>query len=357
MPPKRQALHVALAGLQHLHPRLYMPLFQAVPELQVTAVAETDRALRESFAADFGLRAYASLDDMLNREALDIAAIFLPHVDCPDAAVLCARKGLHLMVEKPVAADVKGAERIARAAVKLGVMMTTGYCWRLHPAAREMKRLITAGAIGRVIGGEGRCAAGRLERYTKGGAGWMLERAKAGGGPMFNLGVHWIDLFRWLLADEVAEVSGRNLHVNNRYDIEDNSFAHLRFSQGAIVALDISYTVPDAYPNSRDLFIAVRGTRGTLAWSPAFEGQRDVLNICSDAPEFAGAPVRSQTFELAATPGYAGAMGLEYVRGFARAILQSGTPSITAADAVAALRIVEAIYQAANERRWIEIRR
>ena len=53
------------------------------------------------------------------------------------------------------------------------------------------------------------------------------------------LGVHWIDLFRWMLNDEVAEVSGRNVKINTRYDIEDNSFAHLRFQKGAMMALEL----------------------------------------------------------------------------------------------------------------------
>ena len=76
----------------------------------------------------------------------------------------------------------------------------------------------------------------------------MLTRALSGGGPMWNLGVHWIDLYRWLLDDEVVDVVGRNVKVNTEYDIEDNSFALVTFSKGTVLSLDISYTVPDAYP-------------------------------------------------------------------------------------------------------------
>ena len=356
MSASKRVLKVGIVGLRHLHPRLYMPLFEAAPAMKVVSVCEEENDCREAFCRDFGLRGYAKLPQMLKAEALDIAAIFLPHDECPAAGAACAKQGLHLMVEKPVAADAKGAARIVKAAREAGVKMTTGYCWRLHPVAREFKRLVQLGAMGQVVGAEGRCAAGRIARYIEGNSAWMLDPKRSGGGPIYNLGVHWIDLFRWILEDEVAEVSGRNVKVNPRYEIEDNSYAHLRFSKGAILALDISYTVPDAYPHGRDLYLAVRGTRGVLSWAPAFEGENDVLHICSDAPEFAGSPVRTQEFQLAPTPGYAGFMGLEYVKGFAETIRKNGKPAITGEDAVAALKVVEATYKSAAAKRWVTVR-
>lgn len=333
-----------------------MALFGLIPTLRVVAVVEADTVMRESFAKDFGVPGYADLDAMLAKEKPHIAAIFLPHIDCPDAAIRCARQGVHVMVEKPMAVSADAAQSIVTAAHEAGVKLTTGYCWRLHPVAREIRRLVAEGIIGDVIGAEGRCAAGRLTRYIDGHSPWMLEKAKSGGGPIYNLGVHWIDLFRWILRDEVTEVSGQNVKINRCHDIEDNSFAHLRFSQGTMLALDISYTVPDSYPYGRELYIGLRGTRGTLAWAPAYEGQKDVLQICSDDPAMGGSPVRSMEFNLEAVKGYSGYMGREYVRMFADAIRNGGEPPITGADGVAALRVVEAIYQAAAAKRWVAVK-
>jgi predicted dehydrogenase len=332
-----------------------MPLFTAEPGTRVTAVMEGNTALRDAFCRDFGVTGYTDLGKMLKVEKPDIAAIFLPHADCPAAAVKCAAQGVHLMVEKPVAASAAGAAQIVRAARKNKVKMTTGYCWRLHPVAHEIKRLIKSGIVGDIVGGEGRCAAGRLTRYIDGHSPWMLEKARSGGGPMYNLGVHWIDLFRWMLDDEVAEVSGRNVQVNQRYDIEDNSFAHLRYRKGAIVALDISYTVPDAFPYGRDLYIGLRGTKGVISWAPAYEGQKDILHVCSDAPGFTGSPRRAQEFELEAVKGYSGYMGREYLRAFVTAIRTNTEPPITGEDGVSALKVVEAVYRAGQAKRWVNV--
>jgi len=357
MSNEKRVLNVGIVGLAHLHPRLYMPIFAAGEQTQVVAVAEGDNELRGAFCKDFNINGYPDVQAMLGQEDLDIAAIFLPHVDCPDAAVACAEKGVHLMVEKPMAASAEQASRIVAAAGRAKVKATTGYCWRMHPAAREMKRLIQSGVLGRIVGAQGRIAAGKVQRYIDGNAPWMLQKAKSGGGPMYNLGVHWIDLLCWLLDDKVIEVAGRNVKVDATYDIEDNSFAHLQFGGGMIASLDISYTVPDAFPNGRDLFVSIRGTQGVVSWAPAYEGEKDVLDVCSDDPAFSGAPRRSIEFELEPMAGYSGFMGVEYIRLFARAILDDTEPPITARQGVEVLKIVEAIYQSDEEKRWITLER
>lgn len=352
---QQSVLNVGVIGLGHLHPRLYMPLMNEAAGLKVVACVEGDESLRQSFCKDFGVAGYATVGEMLDARKLDIAAIFLPHADCPAAAEQCAARGIHLMVEKPMAASAAGAQRIVDAAAKAKVLLTTGYVWRLHPVAREFKALIESGIVGRVVGAEGRCAAGRLQRYIDGHSPWILNKARSGGGPMYNLGVHWIDLFRWMFNDNVVEVCGRNVKVNTQYDIEDNSFAHMRFAGGAIAALDISYTVPDAFPYGRDLYLSVRGTSGVISWAPAYEGQKDSLFICSDHPSCAGSPRMVREFELAPTKGYSGCMGASYVAQFAKAVREHAAPTISGADGVAVLKVVEAIYRSDVEKRWVNV--
>jgi len=258
-----------------------------------------------------------------------------------------------VVVEKPVANTAQGAREIVEACRRSGVLFSTPYVWRYHPVCREMKKFIASGVLGRIVSCEGRCAAGGLHRYIDGHAPWMLERTKSGGGPMFNLGVHWIDLYRWLLGSEIAAVIGKNVHVNRQYDIEDNSLAICTFENGATLALDISYTVPDSYPFGRDLYLAVRGTEGCLSFAPAFEGTRQTLFVCSNDPRFGGEPQRTIEFELPDTPGYSGAIGLQYVAEIADDILNRRQPSIGGNDAIKALEVAEAIYRSANTGREV----
>lgn len=340
-------LYAGLIGLCHLHPRSYMPILKAAG-FDVLCAADPNEAVLDAFAQEFHVRAYHDWRVMLEAERLDLAAVFLPHAACPEAALACAARGVHLLIEKPMAAGSAGLRPVIGAARQAGIVLTTPYVWRYHPVARQMKRFVADGVLGRVVGCEGRCAAGRLQRYIDGHAAWMLHKALSGGGPMYNLGVHWIDLFRWLLDDEVVEVLGKNVKINTQYDIEDNSFALLTFSRGAVLALDISYTVPASYPYGRDLFLALRGTAGVLSWSPSFEGVKERLFICSDAGEFASAPRRYIDFELQSHPGYTGILGVEFLTDLARAIRERSAPVITGEDGLRALEVAEAIYRSAE---------
>jgi len=349
-------LSVGILGLCHLHPRSYMPLFAAIPGVDVVAVADGNAAVLEGFTKDFAVRGYADWREMIEKEKLDIAILFLPHVECPDAAVACADKGIHLIVEKPMAASAEGVRRMIAAAKENNVLLTAPYLWRYHTVARNMKRLIGEGVIGDVVGCEGRCSAGRLNRYIEGNASWMLKKALSGGGPMYNLGVHWIDLYRHFLDDEVVEVVGKNVKVNKEYDIEDNSFAILTFGKGTVVALDISYTVPDAYPAGRDLFLSLRGTGGILSWEPSFEGVRETLFVCSDTSDYTASPRRQISFELTSVPGYCGIMGLQFLQDFANNIRNGDTQvAISGGDGLRALEVVEAIYESAQTGKAVKL--
>ena len=348
-------LRVGVIGLGHLHPRTYVPHFEATQNLEIVAASDRTEMLREGFEKDFGVRAYADWRGLLAGEQIDLAYIFLPHDECPAAAVACAEKKVHVVIEKPVANTAAGARRIAEACEQNEVLFSTPYLWRYHPVCREMKKIVDSGILGRIVGCEGRCAAGGLHRYIEGHASWMLDRSKSGGGPMYNLGVHWIDLFRWLLGSEISQVIGKNVHVNKEYDIEDNSFAICTFTGGATLSLDISYTVPDSYPFGRDLYLAIRGTEGCINYSPAFGGARQTLFVCSNDPRFGGAPRKTIDFELEEKPGYCGCMGLEYVREIAEDVRERRKPFIGANDAIRALEVAEAIYESASRGKVVNL--
>lgn len=349
-------LKVGILGLGHLHPRTYMPHFAAAPTVRVVAACDDCETLREEFARDFGVRVYASWRKLLDAEELDLAYIFLPHNQCPAAGIECARRGINVVVEKPVAHKSAACRRLVAACREQGVLFSTPYLWRYHPVCREMKALVDSGMLGRIVACEGRCAAGGLHRYIDGRAAWMLDRKQSGGGPMFNLGVHWIDLFRWLLADEIVEVVGKNVHVNKQYDVEDNSMAICTFAGGALLSLDIGYTVPDGYPHGRDLYLSLRGTEGCVSYAPAFESSRQTLFICGKGASLGGSPYKTLEFQLDDVPGYCGPLGREYVAEIAVDVRKSREPKIGGDDAVRALRAVEAVYRSAQTGKAVRIK-
>ena len=89
---ENKPLSVGFVGLCHLHPRSYVPILNAVPGLNLVAVADADTAVADGFAKDFPVRKYYDWREMIEQEQLDLALLFLPHAECPEAAVACAER-------------------------------------------------------------------------------------------------------------------------------------------------------------------------------------------------------------------------------------------------------------------------
>ncbi|MGB5873138.1 MAG: Gfo/Idh/MocA family oxidoreductase [Bacteroidota bacterium] len=358
-----KTLKVAIIGLGHLHPRGYMTLFADCPKTEVVAAFDKDEVLLNSFCKDFGIEGYTDLVELLDSEEIDIGAVFLPHCDCADAAIKCADRGIHLLVEKPIARTVDEVRVIAEAVKRNKIKITTGYCWRYHPVVKAMKDCIEQGLIGSIVTADARLAAGKVDRYIKGNSKWMLEKAKSGGGPMYNLGVHWIDLLCYLLKDNVEEVCAVNTKTSDTYDIEDTSIALLKFGKGAVAVLSTSYIVPDCFPNGRDLHIGIKGTKGVLSYSPRYEGeqgsssagQTDILELYSDSEELSGSSARKFVFDLDKVSGYSGYMGKAYLDDFVDSIIEDRQPFITINQAIDVLRVVEAIYRSDQRGSWVKV--
>ena len=127
MSENSKLLKVGIIGLRHLHPRSYMPLFEAVPETKVVAVSEQNQEMLKSFASDFSINGYGDYREMLDNEQLDFVAIFLPHSECTDAVVACAEAKVHVIVGKPMAAKSDGVRRMIEAANSARIKLTTPY--------------------------------------------------------------------------------------------------------------------------------------------------------------------------------------------------------------------------------------
>ena len=350
-----RTLGIGIIGLHHLHPTDYLPHFRAIPNVEVRTLSEADDSLRRQVCDAAGVPGHTDYAELVGRDDVDLVAIFLPHAECAEAAESAARSGKHVIVEKPMADTSDNVRRMVLATAEAGVTLSSPYCWRYHPAAQQVRQVVSAGVLGQIIALEGRCMAGGPDRYLENGISPWLNEPGAGGGPMHNLGVHWIDLFRWLLQAEVESASAMVSHAHHGLAIEDNSLALLQFEGGAISSLDISYSAPSGYPAGRDLYIGIRGTLGTLSWSPAWGGTADEIVVCSDHPDYADAPRHVLQIASRTVTGYAGICGLAYLRSTVEAVGSGRTPEVTGTDGLRALEVVEAVYAAAATGRRVDV--
>lgn len=197
--------------------------------------------------------------------------------------------------------------------------------------------------------------AGGAWRYIRDNAPWMLKAEQAGG-PMLNLGVHWIDLFHWWTGLEVAAVQGRATNFGGEPErtIEDCAYAVLEYGNGATGLLDISYSAPRSFPQGRDLFVSIRGTLGMVNWVPSWGGDDNNVLLVTEHASVGDRKVQQIKEPTAQVPGYCGQMGLDYLADFATAIRTDREVGIPVSDGVRATVVAEAaLHSAATGKRVV----
>src|SRR5512137_2528183 len=182
------AFRIGIVGLQHDHLWRYLRGVRGSPGARITCAADPHAHLREKAAAMAGIPAaglYEDHFDMLENERLDACLVFAANSRHAELTESCARRGLHVMVEKPISSDLRGADRMLDAAAKHGIRLMVNYPIFFQGFAVECHRQMTRGALGRPW----------MLRYAAGHAGpegscspeflaWLLDPVKNGGGAL-----------------------------------------------------------------------------------------------------------------------------------------------------------------------------
>lgn len=268
----------------------------------------------------------------------DALLVSAPAIEMPGLALPAAEAGVHLWLEKPCAARSDQLLPIAAAVERHGLVWSTGYSWRFHPIAQQIRAAVAEGLLGRLFSVEVRFVTSSVR--LRGPEHWGFRRAVSGGGILNWLGCHWFDLMRYLTGAEVVRVAAIEGNVGGEaIDVEDVAAVSLLFEGGLIGSLHIGFLTP----GESELWVALYGAEGWARW----DMDANACTIRSTRSEWIAAPTRTFAMPLAQLPGY-GAEGLALMRAFVRAIRGEGQSGFTIGDAITVLRIIEAAHESAQ---------
>src|SRR5207248_6975460 len=139
--------------------------------------------------------------------------------------------GCHVFAEKPSCVRAEDFEPLVRKAQRKHRHLMLALANRLHPCVAEARRLLRDGRLGKVYGAEVHLVADQTrltrESYRK---EWFCSKARAGGGHLIWLGIHWLDLALYLTGLKVEQVTGFTGVVGGQpLDVEDSAALALRF--------------------------------------------------------------------------------------------------------------------------------
>jgi UDP-N-acetylglucosamine 3-dehydrogenase len=234
-------LKTAVIGVGNMgqhHARIYSGL----PECRLAAVADIDEKKGKEIADRFRCSYYRDYREMLAKEQLDAVSIVVPTAKHREVALACIERGLHVLVEKPIAGNIDDAMEMIKKAREKGVKLAVGHIERFNPAVQKLKEIVSKGELGEIT----TIIARRVGVFPP-----QIKDANV----IVDIGVHDIDIFNYLLEKKPVKITaaaGKAL-IDNREDYADILLKY----DGTNAFVQVNWITPVKIRN-----LAVTGTKG-----------------------------------------------------------------------------------------------
>ena len=325
------------AGGAHLGD--YFTSLAQADEVASVTLADPDGASEAAARQTLGdklTRVYRSHAELLERDKPGMALVTMEAALSPPVIEAALDAGCHVFAEKPACVRAADFARLTAKADSKHLHLMLALANRTNPPILEARRLLRAGTIGKLyavemhwIADQTRLSAPAYHRD------WRAQKARAGGGHLIWLGIHWIDLAMYLTGQKIEDVSGFVGNVGGQpLDIEDASAIAMRFTGGALGTFTSGYYLDKGYHSHIKLW----GSQGWMQLEPRGElplwWQTHADSAKGVAQEYTGAKTPS---------GYP-----PFIRAAVRACAGLDSVPVTNAESLYALETVFACYRAAE---------
>ncbi len=348
MKPLRVAV-IGTGGIANAHLNAYTK----VPETEVVAVCDIIPERAEEFAKRWGVpKWFTDYRQVLALPELEAVDICTPHASHAPIAVDSLKAGKHVLVEKPMASNLKGATAMVKTAKETGKVLFCGIKSRWAASTQQVKQFVDSGALGKIYFAE------IVSTRRRGIPGWgstFIRKETAGGGVVLDLGVYLVDTLLYLLGfpkpltcsaivggflgpQPEAVVQGGWWWNTEEFEVDDFGSAFLRFEDGTAAVIKVCWA---AHTDSLGTSFLL-GTKGGLK--------------LTNPPEwfFDYAGFMAQTKLPQAQDNEDGFV--QEVRFFVEAIRNQTPPPVRPEEALLGQAILEAMYRSAQLQREVTVK-
>lgn len=308
------------------------------PDSRVVALMSRsgDRARR--FAEECGIpRSHDSVEALVSDAGVDVVYICTTNERHKAETLAAASRGRHVLCEKPLALTLEDAREMADACKRAGVVMGTNHHLRNAVTHRALRRLLHGGTIGKPLAARVFHAVSLPENLRT----WRIHKPTAGAGVILDVTVHDTDTLRFVLDDEVEEVSAVSASQGLASGgVEDAVMGVMRFSGGTLAQFHDAFTVAHAGTG-----MEIHGTEGSLI-------AEEVMTQRAAGRVF----VRRGDTRTEVDLGEHEDLYTRAVRHFNRAVDGAGKPAATAEDGIRSLAVALAALESARTGRRTPVR-
>ncbi|MGA9800372.1 MAG: Gfo/Idh/MocA family oxidoreductase [Terriglobales bacterium] len=331
----KRKIRYAVVGLGHLAQVAVLPAFRNASNSELVAIVSDDPEKRKKLGKKYGLEHAYSYDEY-ERALSEVDAVYLvvPNHLHRDYTVRAANAGVHVLCEKPMAVTEADCEAMIDAANSNRVKLMIAYRLHFEKANLEAIQLVKSGKLG-----DARIFASTFSQQVADDNVRVTQPVEKGGGPVYDMGVYCINAARYLFgADPTAVVAFSANNEEKRFrGVEEMTSVLLRFPEERLATFTCSFGAADV---SRFTLI---GTKGSLTAEPAYD-----YSIPLQQRVTIGERVSTRKFakrdQFAAELIY-----------FSNCILENKEPEPSGLEGLADVRVVRAIYKAAQAGKVIEL--
>jgi predicted dehydrogenase len=198
-------MRIVLIGVSHWHTPFYSDPVMEMKDATIVGVSDPDVSRAAPLAATAKCPAFADYRDMCATLKPDFAFVLGRHCDMADEARFLIDARIPFAIEKPCAINAAEAHDIAHRAAAAGVFAAVPFVFRYCPIIDTIREIAAGEAIQYL---SFKFVGGMVDRYHQQNVEWVIDRTTSGGGPLLNLGIHFVDLCRVLLDNAALTVTG-----------------------------------------------------------------------------------------------------------------------------------------------------
>lgn len=312
-----------LIGCGDISRKRVAPALRDLESCELVAVNRSRAELAEEFAREFGARRWhRDWRELIADAEVDAVYISTPVYLHAEQTIVAAEAGKHVLCEKPMAMNPAECDRMIAAGRANGVKLGIAYYRHFYPVLLRAKEIIAAGEIGKPVLAQ----INAFERFNPQPGEdrhWLVEKAKAGGGPMMDFGCHRIEVLMNLFGsiNRITSLVGSALFER---EVEDTCVAGFEFESKLQAVLTVSH----ASFESRDT-LDIFGSEGSLHIASLNRGELRIKTAAGERTE--------------QHPPHAN-IHLPLIEDFTRAVIENREPQVDGVIGREVARIEEAIY-------------
>lgn len=313
-----------------------------------TLVAVTDLVPeRAATLADvFGVASCATLEELLNRDDIDVVCVTTPSGLHGEIGIKAAQTGKHVIVEKPIDVSLETADKLVSACEDAGVKLAVISQHRFDDGLQRLRELIDTGRLGKLVVGTASTKWYRTQGYYD-SAGWRGTWELDGGGSLMNQGVHYVDLLLWLMGP-ATQLVAQTRTLAHDIEVEDNAAALVSFANGAVGTVHASTAMYPGLPER----LEISGDAGTVIVDDGMIVMQELKDEQGETGAYGSRKTITPSLPDTSASSDPGAIKHEGHRrqivDMIDAIRNDGIPLSSGADGRRALEFILAVYASAK---------